>query len=209
MRKDYLTETPQQYATPSGGELIYKNIKLDKREVQLLFQNSVNLVNPYRKANDILKEAHLLADQFISYNELLDLCNISTTMLAKRGIELSGGERQRVALARLVAVHPKLILLDEPFAAQDPAAKRVMKEMLLNIKNHHSISLICVSHDFQSLKGFTDYLYVMDEGKIIEEGSAEKIFTSPEHRITARLIKAEKYELTEEELLPPKEIRGN
>jgi peptide/nickel transport system ATP-binding protein len=194
---------------PTKGELILnKELSTNKnnpKAIQILFQNNSNLINPYRKVGDVIDEAISLSGiNNISIAErkakLFEMLNISRELTKRRGYELSGGERQRVALARLLAVKPKVLILDEPFSAQDVTSQLNFVEVLKRLNEEFGVTMICISHDLKILRKFTQRVIVLQNGRIVEIADTSKIFTSPEHPYTKFLLRAEEFNLTEEEI---------
>ncbi len=194
---------------PTNGELILnKKLSVNKnspKAIQILFQNNSNLINPYRKAGDVIIEAIKLSginDSSIAEmkTKLFDTLNINKKLTERRGYELSGGERQRVALARLLAVKPKVLILDEPFSAQDVTSQLNFVKVLKRLNEEFGVTMICISHDLKILRIYTHRVIVLQNGRIVETADTSKIFTSPEHPYTKFLLRAEEFSLTEEEI---------
>ncbi len=161
--------------TPTIGEIInnFSNGEQHRpNHIQLLFQNSEEIVNPFRKVKDILIEAlqqkngkSLPTEERLS--GLLSDVNIHENLLGKYCIQLSGGQRQRVALARLLAVEPEILILDEPFSAQDVESQLNLLLLLKKINSEKGITLICVSHQENVLNNLTQRIIRIKEGKLV------------------------------------------
>lgn len=182
------------FLTDYKGQL---NVNISNlREIQILFQNNDELINPLRKIDSILNEAISLVtrnDKKDPKSELLELVGIPEKLLDKKGYQLSGGERQRVALARILAVEPKILILDEPFAAQDQSSQKNLAEVFLQLKEKGT-TIICVSHNIRILKEFIDRILVLNEGKIIEDSTTDQFFSSPKTEFSRFLLESEKME---------------
>jgi len=194
---------------PTSGELILNNKlsanKNNPKAIQILFQNNSDLINPYRKVGDVIDEAIKFSGiNNISVGEmkgkLFETLNINQELTERRGYELSGGERQRVALARLLAVKPKVLILDEPFSAQDVTSQLNFVEVLKRLNEEFGVTMICISHDLKILRKFTHRVIVLQNGRIVEIAETSKIFATPEHPYTKFLLRAEEFSLTEEEI---------
>ncbi|HHU32676.1 MAG TPA: ATP-binding cassette domain-containing protein, partial [Clostridia bacterium] len=103
---------------------------------------------------------------------------------------LSGGEAQRLALARAMILEPELFLLDEPTANLDPANVGLMEELLKEIKTKGT-TIIMVTHNLFQAKRLADEVLFLYEGKLIETGQVEQLFSSPEHELTKAFINGE------------------
>lgn len=197
---------------PDSGEIIYREkVTVDiltETSIQILFQNSIELINPFRNIEDILAEvvkkySHKNVKDRI--NELLDIVGLSPDILPKNGSNLSGGERQRIALIRLLASNPSLLIVDEPFSAQDVESQLNLIKLLKELNKSSNLTIICISHDIQIISKFTDKLLVLKEGEIIEEGLTSEVFTTPKHSYTKFLIKAKNFQLTYSDFISFKE----
>ena len=173
--------------------------------VQILFQNNGEILNPFRKISDIVSETIItrngnkdniddkLEKIFTSVNFPVELRN-------KKGFQLSGGEQQRAALARILAARPSLIILDEPFSAQDPESQLNLVELFKKINSEFNISMICIAHNLGILRKLCNKILIMYKGEVVEQGNCNEIFASPKHAYTKYLLRAEKYSLSYDEL---------
>lgn len=205
--KTTLAKILAEIIEPTFGEVNYflkHNFYSNKiSPVQMLFQNNGELINPYRTVASILDEVILKAGQQAivkSSDELLEIFALPKDIKYQKGYSLSGGQQQRVALARIFAVNPQIIILDEPFSAQDKDSVGNLISIIKNIKENFGKTVICISHDIRSLRKISDRLIIMKDGKIIEQGSTKEIFTNPLNDYTKFLIKASELELTAEEV---------
>lgn len=183
---------------PTSGEILFKgkltDNLMDEKSIQILFQNSAELLNPYRTVKEILSESINAEHEAIS--ELLNRVELPETILPKLAGDLSGGERQRVGLLRILAVKPQLLIVDEPFSAQDVESQLNLVKLLKSISKESNLTIICISHDLQIISQFIDRLYVMRNGMIVETGATFEIITSPKHDYTKFLIKSKNYNIT-------------
>lgn len=101
---------------------------------------------------------------------------------------LSGGQQQRVGIARAMAVNPKVMLLDEPTSSLDPELVSGILDILRNLANEHKRTMLIVTHEMQFAKEAADRVIFMDDGRIIEEGKPEEIFTSPKNERTKKFL---------------------
>lgn len=155
---------------PTQGKIEYDNI--EQNEIQILFQNNLELINPNRVVKDIIDEALNLSrqnDNDFSREEIFNVLEIPSSILDKRGFQLSGGQRQKVGMARVLFQKPKLLIMDEPFAAQDFEAVDKITQLLRTLNSNYKMTIICISHITKFFNGFNGKHIVIDEGKIISE----------------------------------------
>ncbi len=160
---------------PTSGEIIKYFPKTENHAtngIQLLFQNSEEIVNPFRKVKDVLVEALQLKNGKSFSNEerlseLISSVNLEKSSLEKYCLQLSGGQRQRVALARLLAVEPEILILDEPFSAQDVQSQLNLLLLLKKINAEKGITLICISHQENVLNKLTERKIHIKDGKLV------------------------------------------
>jgi molybdate transport system ATP-binding protein len=119
--------------------------------------------------------------------ELIELLSLQG-LTRRRPHELSGGQRQRVALARAVAIRPRLLLLDEPFAALDAPLRGALRQELLQLQERLDLKILLVSHDLTDAFTLGQQILVYDGGRIIQQGAREEIFFHPATRRVAELV---------------------
>ncbi len=171
--------------------------------IQILFQNNGELINPYRKVESLLIEAIEKTGNkslFNSVNQLLDVFSLDYSIKNQKGYSLSGGQQQRIALARILAVNPQIIILDEPFSAQDKESVENLMETVKDINNRLGKTIVCVSHNFRLIKNISDRIIVLKNGNLIDSGNVEQIFSNPKNDYTRFLIKASDLDLSAEEV---------
>jgi len=186
--------------TPTEG-----SVKIGTTKIQLLFQNNEFIINPYRRIDKMIDEAVMLDDKKsnaeLERERIFDLVNFQRALWNKKGMQLSGGERQKAALARLLAIKPELLILDEPFSAQDLDAQIDLVKLLVKLNKEHGLTILCVAHDLNVLKQFTEKLVVLYKGKIVEEGLTREVIEKPGHPYTKFLIAAGNLKLKPEDYL--------
>ena len=168
-----------------------KEIKQLRLKTSMVFQNYnifknktviENVMLPMTSVQKIEKEiAKEKALQYLDQVGLLDKVNEYPS-------RLSGGQQQRVGIARAMAVNPKLILLDEPTSSLDPELVLGILDILRNLANEHKRTMIIVTHEMSFAKEIADRIVFMDDGRIIEEGTPEKIFSNPQNERTKRFL---------------------
>jgi iron(III) transport system ATP-binding protein len=122
--------------------------------------------------------------------QLFRVCEIDHLLQRKTNSGLSGGERQRIALAKLLATKPRLLLLDEPFSNLDSIHKNHIKQVLSNIAKAYDVSMILVSHDPQDMLSWADNIMVMRNGNVLQRSSPEDIYNKPVDSYVAGLFGA-------------------
>lgn len=190
-----------------SGKIIFNGSAevTEKNIIQILFQNNGELLNPYRKVENILSEALMIGrkknNQSLELKGLMKIVDIDDNLLNRKCYQLSGGQQQRVALARILAVNPKLIILDEPFSAQDPESQLNFLNLFKKINRELGTTLICIAHSLKILKKLADEVIILYKGKIVEHGKTEMVFSSPQHNFTKFLLNAESFDLKYEDIL--------
>jgi ABC-type dipeptide/oligopeptide/nickel transport system ATPase subunit len=194
----------------SSGNIHY-NFKKDwsdslPKPVQILFQNDGELINPFRKVKDVLNEVfELKFKKDKNYESKIDnifkMFNLDPRLKNSKGSQLSGGEKQRIALVRIVIVEPEILVLDEPFSSQDVESQLGILKLINKLKSELDLTIICVSHDLNILKKFSDDLIIMYNGKIVESGSTAELIANPKNEYTRFLLSAQSLQLSEEEIV--------
>jgi ABC-type microcin C transport system duplicated ATPase subunit YejF len=104
--------------------------------------------------------------------------------------EFSGGQRQRVAIARSLILNPAFMILDEPTSALDRSIQIQVIELLKNLQEKFQLTFLFISHDLKVVRSMSDYIFVMQNGVIVESGPADQVFTNPEQDYTDKLLNA-------------------
>jgi ABC-type dipeptide/oligopeptide/nickel transport system ATPase subunit len=168
--------------------------RAEKLNIQILFQNSEESIHPLRKIISILSDVSKIKSEIYGICRLL---GIGGKLLEQRGNSLSGGERQRVALARILLNKPDLIILDEPFSAQDPDSQNQLTNLFREINSNYHCSLFIISHNIEPVRNLTGNIFVMLKGNIVESGITTEVISNPFHPYTNFLLQAESYQQKE------------
>ena len=172
--------------------------RLRATEIAMIFQNPMTALNPYLRISDQMTEI-LTFHQGISRSQALVRC---TQMLDAVQIpdarnrlrmyphEFSGGMRQRVLIAMALLCQPRILIADEPTTALDVTVQAQIVELLKNIREEFGTAIILITHDLGLVAGMTDRIIVMYGGQVMESGTTESIYTSPDHPYTAALLDA-------------------
>jgi len=179
--------------TVKGGEHIRRQVR---PQIQLIFQDPASSLNPRWSVLEILKEPLILQHKF-SHNEmilcarsLLERVGLSSDVAARFPTELSGGQRQRLAIARALALEPKLLILDEALSALDCSVQAQIANLLIDLQSSLGMTYLFITHDLAMAAHLADEIAVMNRGRIVEQGPAETILKQPKHDITRQLLAA-------------------
>ncbi|MBU2541395.1 MAG: ATP-binding cassette domain-containing protein [Candidatus Omnitrophica bacterium] len=181
----------------TSGDIIFgSQIKNLRKDVQMVFQNPYNSLNPLMRIEDIILEP-LLIHKMSSHKspkerviELLDLVDIDSGSRFRFPKEFSGGQRQRISLARALASGPKIIVLDEPVSSLDVRIQVKILNLLKSLQTKLSLSFLFITHNLAVVKNFSDACLVMYLGKIMEKAQALDIFKRSLHPYTESLLLA-------------------
>jgi peptide/nickel transport system ATP-binding protein len=190
----------------TSGEILYeeKNVthltrqerKDYYRDVQVIFQNSLASFNPRKRVRDILAEPLRNFEQLNGRSlekrllELIDIIGLQKEALDRFPHEFSGGQIQRIGIARAVATRPKLIIADEPVSALDLSIQAQVLNFMKDIQEEYGLSYLFISHDLSVVKQMCDELAIMYNGRFVEYGTNEEIYSNPQHIYTKRLLTA-------------------
>ncbi len=168
-----------------------------RKRIQMVFQDPTDSLNPRFTA------ARAIADPILRLGdvrrrdalrtrceELAQLVGLPRHLLDRFPHQLSGGQKARVGIARAIALHPELVILDEPTAALDVSVQAIVLNLLDELKTRLGMSYLFVSHDLHVVRLLCDHVIVMKSGRIVEEGSAEQVLEAPQDAYTRELIAA-------------------
>jgi peptide/nickel transport system ATP-binding protein len=168
-----------------------------RKSIQMVFQDPTDSLNPRFTA------ARAIADPILQLGdikgrdalrarceELAGLVGLPVNLLDRFPHQLSGGQKARVGIARAIALHPKLVILDEPTAALDVSVQAVVLNLLQDLKASMGMSYLFVSHDLNVVRLLCDRVIVMRSGRIVEQGSSEQVLGDPRDAYTKELLTA-------------------
>jgi oligopeptide/dipeptide ABC transporter ATP-binding protein len=190
----------------AGGEVLFRGedvlqasgnrLRQLRREIQVVFQNPFSSLDPRMNALELVGEplrVHLRqtsTERRARIEELLDAVGIPNRLLGAYPHELSGGQAQRVAMARALALSPRMLLFDEPTSSLDVSVQAQVLNLLMDLRERFRLTYLFVSHDLGVVRHLSDRIVVMYLGEIIEDGPAARLFERPDHPYTQALLAA-------------------
>ncbi|ODU50053.1 MAG: peptide ABC transporter ATP-binding protein, partial [Microbacterium sp. SCN 70-10] len=164
-------------------------------EIQVVFQDPYSSLNPSMTIEQILAEPLTASGVAGSearsrVRDLLDQVGLPSDARSRLPREFSGGQRQRIAIARALALQPKLIVCDEPVSALDLSTQARVLDLFIEIQNRTGVAYLFVTHDLAVVRHISHRVAVMYKGEIVETGPAERVTSRPEHPYTQRLFMA-------------------
>lgn len=167
------------------------------KDMQMVFQDPYSSLNPKMTVKEMLSEAirfHGICTSEKETDEYIDYLLVKVGLLPsdanKYPKAFSGGQRQRIAIARAIAVKPKLLIADEPVSALDVSVQAQILNLLEDLQNELQLTMIFISHDLSVVKYISDRVAVMYLGRIVEIGRTEEVFEQPAHPYTQALLSA-------------------
>ncbi len=166
-----------------------------RRHIQVIYQDPLSSFDPRFNVRRVLDEAlHVGGEPKESRLdrsvELLEQVGLDASILERRPLSLSGGQRQRVAIARALAPRPRVIVCDEPVSALDVSVQAQVLDLLADLQADLGVAYLFISHHLGVVHHVSDRVAVMKDGRIVETGDVESVFTDPRHDYTRELIAA-------------------
>ena len=179
--------------------------KIRGNEISMIFQEPLSSLNPLHTIERQISESiisHKAKKTVAVRDAVIELMrkvriNEPKEKLTRYPHQLSGGERQRVMIAMALANNPKLLIADEPTTALDVTVQYEILKLLKTLQQEFNLTILFITHDLSIVKNFTDYVYVMQDGYVVEEGSTSSIFKKPANPYTKKLVNARNLERKE------------
>ena len=178
-------------------ELSGKTLRPLRKSMQIVFQDPFGSLSPRLSVGEIVEEGllvHGLAGDRTARRariaQALEEVGLDPDTQDRYPHEFSGGQRQRIAIARALALQPRLLVLDEPTSALDVSVQAQIVDLLRELQRRHRLAYIFISHDLRVVRALANHLLVMKNGRVVEEGPARRVFDNPEHPYTQALLAA-------------------
>ena len=190
---------------PTAGRVVFKGRDISKmsrsqmkpvrRDMQIVFQDPFASLNPRLMVKEIISEPlrlHGLADSTTDDRvvDLMQQVGLSPSSRERLPHEFSGGQRQRIGIARSLALHPQLLVLDEPVSALDVSIQAQVINLLEELQQQLGLAYIFIAHDLSVVRHISDRVAVMYLGRIVEVGTQDQIYNEPLHPYTQALLSA-------------------
>jgi len=203
----------------SKGPIVYMGKRIDglgtaqmrplRHEVQIVFQDPYGSLSPRLSVSQIVEEGLIIQDPGLTFAErrarvsqALAEVGIDPSAQDRYPHEFSGGQRQRIAIARAMVLEPRFVMLDEPTSALDMSVQAQIVDLLRDLQRKHDLSYLFISHDLRVVRALSNYVIVLRNGVVVEEGPTADIFERPRESYTQALLAAAlNLEVAHEEVL--------
>ncbi len=174
-----------------------KEMRPLRKEMQIVFQDPFGSLSPRMSVGSIIMEGLAVHGgapvgdarrEFIG--QMLEEVGLDADSQDRFPHEFSGGQRQRIAIARAIALKPEFVMLDEPTSALDMSVQAQIVDLLRDLQKRHNLAYLFISHDLKVVRAMANYLLVLKDGKIVEQGEANRLFETPQTDYTKALMAA-------------------
>ncbi|MFT3733385.1 MAG: ABC transporter ATP-binding protein [Hyphomicrobium sp.] len=191
------SQGPIAYVGKRIDALTNKQMRPLRKEMQIVFQDPYGSLSPRLTVGQIIEEGLLIQNPELDEDERrervgaeLKEVGLDPSSQDRYPHEFSGGQRQRIAIARAMVLQPKFVMLDEPTSALDMSVQAQIVELLRKLQARHGLAYLFISHDLKVVRALCNYVIVMKNGKVVEEGPARDIFEKPQDEYTKALLAA-------------------
>jgi microcin C transport system ATP-binding protein len=191
----------------SQGPIVYLGSRIDgydskrmrplRRDMQIVFQDPYGSLSPRLSVAQIIEEGLLIqkpgmdrAERRARVSRALSEVGLDPAFADRYPHEFSGGQRQRIAIARALVLEPKFLILDEPTSALDVSVQAQIVDLLRDLQRRYKLAYLFISHDLKVVRALANTIIVLRHGKVVEQGSAETVFTKPKTVYTKALLAA-------------------
>ncbi len=191
---------------PSGGSIRYlgqpRNLRTHRqrnrywRDIQAIFQDPFSSFNQFRKVETLLQDCLKMqgvrltkAEERERMKTACEFVNLKYEELQnKYPFELSGGQMQRIMIARIFMLNPKILIADEPTSMIDACSRSTILDMLLKLRDQNRMTIVFITHDLGLAYYVSDTIYIMEKGRIVEQGCADEVILHPKTAYAKQLI---------------------
>jgi peptide/nickel transport system ATP-binding protein len=200
--KSTIAKILTQLEVPTSGEVRLdgqaiprrgRGLRSYRQQLRMVFQDPFASLNPYHSVRHHI-ERPLRLDHVVPKDQLddevlrlLDRVRLLSSIADRRPHELSGGQRQRVAIARALASRPKILVADEPVSMLDVSIRLGVLTLLADLQREEGLGVLYITHDLATARHFSNEIIVLNQGRIVERGSADDVILRPKHPYTQEL----------------------
>ncbi|RUP09386.1 ABC transporter ATP-binding protein [Hyphomicrobium sp.] len=191
------SDGPIAYVGKRIDGLTNKQMRPLRKEMQIVFQDPYGSLSPRLTVGQIIEEGLVIQNPELDDAQRRERVSAALTEVGldpasqdRYPHEFSGGQRQRIAIARAMVLQPKFVMLDEPTSALDMSVQAQIVDLLRNLQKTHDLAYLFISHDLKVVRALCNYVIVMKNGKVVEEGPSRDIFEKPKDEYTKALLAA-------------------
>ena len=190
---------------PTSGEVRFRGedvlalrgaaLRRLRRQMQMVFQDPWSSLNPRMRVGAIVEEPLLIhrvgdrAARRARVEHLFRLVGLDPSEASRHPAAFSGGQRQRIGLARALALEPSFLVADEPVSALDVSVQAQVLNLLMDLRERLNLTCLFIAHDLRVVRHLCTHVAVMQHGRIVEAGTADRVFGDPRHEYTRSLLK--------------------
>lgn len=177
-------------------ELTGEALRATRKHLQMVFQDPFASLNPRMKVGEIVGEGLLIhglggaTEQRKKTQKMLERVGLSADDMQKYPHQFSGGQRQRIGIARALVLEPKVVVCDEPVSALDVSVQAQILLLLKELQKEMGLSYIFITHDLRVVRHIANEVVVMNQGRVVEQGTVTEIYANPREAYTRQLLQA-------------------